>query len=250
MSPFLTAAMLVLGLAFFAFTMTRRLAPLAALRPDVRWDRAGERIRTLLAFGFGQRRLPDRGERVPGVLHVLIFAAFIVLAIRTITLFGIGLADGFHLPLLAEDAPLGQAYLFVKDLVVLGALAGVAGFLWRRLVTKPDRVTLSTEGVVILLFIAGLMLTDMAYDGARLLLDRGAPDIEAMIRSGTITFHPPRALPPFTPGTPSGWLGAAAVHGLGVGEERTLAAVAVVALVLHLALILVFLNVLPYGKHF
>jgi HAMP domain-containing protein len=36
MSALLTAAMLVAGLAFFAFTMTRRLAPLAALRKDVR----------------------------------------------------------------------------------------------------------------------------------------------------------------------------------------------------------------------
>src|SRR5512144_1529175 len=173
MAPFLTAAMLVVGLAFFAFTMARRLAPLAALRPEVRWDRPGERVRTLLAFGIGQRRLPDRGERVPGVLHVLIFAAFLVLAIRTITMFGMGFSESFHLPLLAEEAALGRAYLFLKDLVVLGALVGVAGFLWRRLVTKPDRVTLSTEGVVILLFIAGLMITDMAFDGA-VLLDRTA----------------------------------------------------------------------------
>src|SRR5512138_45186 len=172
MSPLLTAAILVAGLAFFAFTMTRRLAPLAALRKDVRWDRAGERVRNLLAFGFGQKRLPDRGERVAGVLHVLIFVAFLVLALRTVTMFGMGFAGAdFHLPLLAEDGGLGRAYLFVKDLVVLGALVGVAGFLWRRLVTKPDRVTLSTEGVVILLFIAGLMLTDMAFDGA-VILDR------------------------------------------------------------------------------
>src|SRR5512144_1832927 len=188
MAPFLTAAMLVVGLAFFAFTMARRLAPLAALRPEVRWDRPGERVRTLLAFGIGQRRLPDRGERVPGVLHVLIFVAFLVLAIRTITMFGMGFSESFRLPLLAEAAALGRAYLFLKDLVVLGALVGVAGFLWRRLVTKPDRVTLSTEGVVILLFIAGLMLTDMAFDGA-LILDRarGGPvgeQLQALFSGG------------------------------------------------------------------
>ncbi len=250
MSPVLTAAMLVVGLALFAFTMTLRLAPLAALRSDVRWDRAGERVRTLLAFGIGQKRLPDRGERVPGLLHVLIFVAFLVLAIRTVTMFGMGFAESFHLPFLGEEAPLGQTYLFLKDLVVLGALVGVAGFLWRRLVTRPDRVTLSTEGVVILLFIAGLMITDMAFDGARLLVDEGAPDVAALFRSGVVSLHPPRALPPFTPGAPSGWLGAAALHGMGIASDRTLADVGLVAFVLHLALILLFLNVLPYGKHF
>ncbi len=228
MSLLLTAAMLVVGLALFAFTMARRVAPLAALRRDVRWDRAGERVRTLLAFGFGQRRLPDRGERVPGVLHVFIFVAFIVLAIRTITMFGMGFSGSFHLPLLADDAPLGRAYLFVKDLVVLGALVGVAGFLWRRLVTKPDRVTLSREGVVILLFIAGLMITDMAFDGGAILAaSAGAPAFDAA--------------------APSGSLGALALSGL---APATAAAVASVSFFLHLALILVFLNVLPYGKHF
>src|SRR5690349_15061991 len=112
MSPVLTAAMLVLAGAFFAFTMTRRIAPLFALRREDRLDRAGERVRALLRFGLGQRRLVDPEERGPGVLHVLIFVAFLVLAIRTISLFGVGLAgEDFHLPLLGPGSPLGAAYL-------------------------------------------------------------------------------------------------------------------------------------------
>ena len=170
MNPALTAAMLVLGLGFFAFTMLRRLAPLLALRRERRTDRIGARIGAVLAFGLGQRRLVDPEERAAGVLHVIVFVAFLVLALRTITMFGMGFAGAdFHLPLLGEGAPLGRAYLFLKDLVLLAALVGVAGFLWRRLVTRPDRVTRSAEGVVILLFIAGLMITDALFDGAGLL---------------------------------------------------------------------------------
>jgi Fe-S oxidoreductase/nitrate reductase gamma subunit len=226
MSPLLTAAMLVAGLAFFAFTMTRRIAPLFALRHEDRTSRAGERLRALLAFGFGQKRLVnDPGERTPGVLHVLVFVAFLVLAIRTVTLFGVGFSPDFHLPLLAEEAPLGRAYTFVKDLVVLGALVGVAGFLWRRLVTKPDRVTLTTEGLVILLFIAGLMLTEISFDGAMRVLHAF----------------------PASWAAPAGSLGAALLAGLAPDALR---AVATGSLVFHLALIVVFLNVLPYGKHF
>jgi Fe-S oxidoreductase len=230
MSPALTAALLVAGLAFFAFTMARRIAPLFALRRESRVDRLGERVRALLRFGFGQRRLVDPEERTAGVLHVLIFAAFIVLALRTVSMFGMGFAGpDFHFPLLAQDAPLGRAYLFLKDLVVLGALVGVAGFLWRRLVTKPDRVTLSTEGVVILLFIAGLMVTDMAFDGGALLLRDGRAALE--------------------PWAPAASLGAFGLAGVGLGPQAAWQ-VGTVALFLHLALILVFLNVLPYGKHF
>ena len=80
-------------------------------------------------------------------------------------------------------------------------LTGVLGFLWRRLVTKPDRLTLSTEGVVILFMIAGLMVTELTY--------------EAGLRAGE------------------------AGYGL-----------ALASLLIHLAIILAFLNVLPYGKHF
>ena len=83
-----------------------------------------------------------------------------------------GFSEAFHLPLLGPESALGHVYGFVKDVVLLGALVGVAGFLWRRLVTKPDRVTLSTEGVVILLFIAGLMVTDLLFEGS-LILARG-----------------------------------------------------------------------------
>jgi Fe-S oxidoreductase len=205
--------------------MYRRIAPLLALRPETRTDRVGERIALLLRFGLGQRRLVDPEELRPGLLHVAIFAAFLVVAIRTITLFGIGFASGFHLPLLAPDAPLGLAYGFLKDVFVLLALAAVVGFLWRRIVTRPDRVTLSTEGLVILLLIAGLMISDMLFDGAGM-LGRGEP--------GTAL-------------APAGSLAAALLHPLPKGVIQS---VGLGAFWIHLGLILLFGNLLPYGKHF
>ncbi len=242
MNPVLTAAMLAVALAFFTFTMVRRLAPLAALRRDQRLDRVGERVRTLLRFGFGQRRLVDPEERVPGILHVLVFVAFIVLALRTITLFGQGFSLDFHLPFLAENAPLGRAYLFAKELVVLGALVGVAGFLWRRLFSKPDRITRTTEGLVILLFIAGLMLTDMAFDGSGRIFS-------ATIREQVATGQVRLVRPDLDPLAPAASLGAFVLYGLGLHPGVSLV-VGGIAFWLHLAIVLVFLNVLPYGKHF
>jgi Fe-S oxidoreductase len=88
-------------------------------------------------------------------------------------------------------------------------------------------VTASREGVVILLFIVGLMLTELAWDGA-LRLSQGEP---------------------FSWAAPAGSGGAALLSALGL-HGRALRLTGAAALFLHLALILVFLNLLPHGKHF
>ncbi|MGA8892906.1 MAG: (Fe-S)-binding protein [Anaeromyxobacteraceae bacterium] len=225
MNPWITAFLLAAAGGFFAFTMQRRLAPLWAFRKDDRLDRPGERVRALLRFGFGQARLPDRGEVWPGLLHVLIFAAFVVLGARTITLFGMGFSRDFHLPLLGPGTPTGDAYGFVKDVMVLAALFAALAFIWRRLVTKPDRVTRSWEGVLILGFIAGLMVTEILFEGAERVAARQA----------------------WSSALPAGSIGAEILRGL---DPSAVHAVGVASFWLHLLIVLVFLNFLPFGKHF
>ena len=197
------------------------------LRRVDRLDRPGERLTGLLRFGFGQRRMVDPEELQPGVMHVVIFAAFLVLAARTVTLFGMGFADGFHLPFLGPDSPTGKAYGFVKDVMVLGALAASLWFLWRRLVTKPDRVTLSWEGNLILAFIAGLMISDMMFEGA------------GMVAQGEHVSW----------GAPAASLAAMAYRGAGL-SSGTLHALGSIGFWAHLAIVLTFGNFLPFGKHF
>jgi Fe-S oxidoreductase len=166
MNPTLTATLLVAALGVFGVTLLRRLRPLRALRREARLDRLPERLAGLLRYGFGQRRLVDREELVPGLLHVVLFAAFLVLALRTVTLFGMGFSPGFHLPGLAPAAAAGRAYLVAKDVVVWGALLAAAALLWRRVVTRPERLTHSWEGTLVLGFILGLMVTEVAFDAA------------------------------------------------------------------------------------
>ena len=73
----------------------------------------GERVRALLAFGFGQKRLVDPEERArgrPPRPHLRRVPRPRRSARSRI--FGMGFAGAeFHLPLLGEDAPLGRAYL-------------------------------------------------------------------------------------------------------------------------------------------
>jgi Fe-S oxidoreductase len=226
MNALLTALLLAVGLGTFGWTLVRRLAPLRALRREERTDRLGERLVSLLRYGFGQWRLVDREELAPGLLHVALFGAFVVLGLRTVTLFGIGFDLGFHVPGLAPESAAGQGYLLLKDAVVLAATIAAAGFLWRRLVSKPARITLSWEGTLVLGFILALMVTEMAFDGAeRLASGRTGFDLAAPAGSlGALLLRP---------------FGAPAAHALGVG-----------AFWLHLAIVLLFLNFLPLGKHF
>src|SRR5512138_463440 len=121
MNPLLTSLLLAAGLGAFGWTVFRRLAPLRALRAVDRTDRLPARLASLLRFGFGQRRLVDRAGILPGLLHVALFGAFLVLGLRTVTLFGMGFDAGFHLPGLAPGSAAGRGYLVLKDAVVLAA---------------------------------------------------------------------------------------------------------------------------------
>ena len=109
---------------------------------------------------------------------------------------------------------------------MLAATISVAGLLWRRVVTRPERLTLSWEGTVVLAFILALMVTEIAFDGAE------------RLRGG---------LAGFDAAAPAGSLGALALDGLGPGAVQ---GVGLAAFWLHLGIVLVFLNFLPHGKHF
>ena len=235
MSFIATLLLVFAGLAAFVHTVYGRTAVLFRMKPAQRLDQPQRRVAALFRFGFGQRRMVDPEERTPGVMHVFIFAAFLVLALRTLMLFTMGFSEtalevltGPAHPFWASHPLLDggyQAYLLVKDVVALLALVGVAYFLWLRLVVKPDRLTPSWEALLILGFIAGLMLSEYVFGASRLLGAAGGflseepvTSLLAMALSG---------LPPS-----SVWL-------LGDFGFWT-----------HLCIILAFLNFLPLGKHF
>ncbi len=228
MGPVAITALLVVAGAFFAYTMQSRLRLLLKLRRENRFDRPDERLGALFQFGFGQRRLVDPEEWLPGLAHVGIFVSFLVLSLRTLTLFAMGFAGpDFHLPLLGPGQPLGAGYLFLKDVILVVALLAATYFILLRAVRRPERMTASWEAYLILGFIAALMLTDMLFEGAELLLAGRALDTGLPVTSAAAAAL--AALDP-SPGT-----------------LRVLAGIGYWA---HVVIILVFGNFLPYGKHF
>lgn len=245
MNPVVMTLLLLAAAALFTWTMNRRIRPLFHGRMDVRWDRIGERVNALLKFGFGQKRLVAKGERPSGTAHVLVFAAFIVLSIRTVTMIGMGFSRDFHLPLLGPDTVLGMSYLFIKEVVVVGALVGVGIFLYFRLIKPKERLTLSAEGWIILLTIAGLMITELMFEGGELALahldqlgvaDRDPAEVGQYALSWPVHLFA---------STLVGKLFVA--MGLGDGALHFITHFGFWS---HVAIILGFGNFLPYGKHF
>src|SRR5678815_5806851 len=140
MNPLITSLLVFVGLTVFVYIMYGRASVLLAMKPENRLDHLGERTSALVRFGLGQKRMVDPEERAPGLAHVLIFVAFLVLALRTLMLFAIGFSETL-LELLStptdpfwDSHPTGAAvfelYLVVKDLIALGALVGVGYFFW------------------------------------------------------------------------------------------------------------------------
>ena len=223
--------------------MRGRLRALRALAADsqVRTKPLGLRLKKLFCFGFGQKRMLSKPELWPGLMHIFIFAAFLVLLFRTLSLFAMGFSPELSLLLMDTESvfwsfhhpvshALYEAFLFLKDGVALAALVGVLYFsLWRAL-KRPSRVTASREAFVVLGFIAALMLTEFLF-GAAWMHITALPTNEPL---ASLVEPVTRVV-------------AYALSGL---PHQAVYYVMYTSFWLHLILVVVFLNLLPRGKHF
>src|SRR3954463_7347054 len=226
MAPVLASLIIVVGLSIFAWIISYRVRPLLFARKDVRWDDPGTRTEKLLLYGFGQKRMPGKPERPAGAARGWLSVASLVAQLGTLTSFGRAYDPGFHLPFLSHETSLGQGYLFTKDLIDILGTAGCAVFLYFRLVQKKERMTLSWEGVFILCMIVGVLWSDVLIDAA--LLAKSAGEV-------------PWYLP--VSGRVAQWF----LYGM---SPQAAANAMTVGVLVHIAIVMSFLNFLPMGKHF
>ncbi len=97
MGPIAITLILLAGVAGFTYLAWRKLAIVAALQPEVRWDQPGRRLARLLSLGFLQTRM-IAGEPKPGVMHTVIFLGFMTLLVRKVQLLVIGYSPTFVYP--------------------------------------------------------------------------------------------------------------------------------------------------------
>jgi len=210
----------IAGVGAVVFSLSRRFALLKAGRSENRFDRLGERVKHVLVYALGQKKMFD--DPFAGLYHVLIFYGFLVVSVRTVTMVLEGLFAGWELPLLHTSV--GHAYLFSKDIFEALVLLGLVFAVWRRGVQRKERVVQSWGAWLVIVLIAILMLSDLASEGAR-------------IAAGVIE---------------GGYLPVSAVFGslMSGFSEHTLQAVYSWSWWIHLITLYVFANELPYSKHF
>jgi len=219
-------------LTFFAVALagqrSERIVRLVAKgkpAPD-RFQGAWTRLWAELSEVLGQRKLLKRP--LPGLAHFFTFWGFTVLLTTILEAYGELFDDDFALPLVGHSPVLG----FLQDFTSVAVLVSLAVFAAIRLRESPARRDRGSrfyrshtgQAWVILAMIAAVVVTLLAYRGARVAL-------------GTFPYD--------------GW--AFASHAVGRLLEglspATLQALDAVFLLLHLAVVLSFLVLVVYSKH-
>ncbi|MGD0178658.1 MAG: heterodisulfide reductase-related iron-sulfur binding cluster [Terriglobales bacterium] len=124
-----------------------------------------------MKFWLGQWKHPR--YRVAGTLHILIFAGFILLAMRAFTVLIVGVSQNFVMPGLSGRA--GPIYNTITDYAATIVFLCMAIAIVRRLVFKPARYAVpvrygkahTADAVFLLALIAILMVADSLFAAAR-----------------------------------------------------------------------------------
>ncbi len=261
MNPIAMAAIIVGLTAFFAWTARRRWALMLVGGPthESRTADVGERLRVTWVFAFWQKKM--RYYFTAGLAHNLIFLGFLILLLRSLILWGRGFDPAFNLWIFGEESVLGSfgtelgvIYNFAKDILAALVVVGALVFVYYRTINVQKRMSISAEALVILGIIIVMMLADMLYDGASLVL---AHNYAAMCPGGEGDWCS-SAAPIIAPlGEARGpvvwhWIEPVGSFIAIILQDASIGLLVVFANIgfwTHSALVLVFLNILPYSKH-
>lgn len=159
-----------LGIACFAYIVAKRVAPLAQGERDFRLDRPLTRLGNVFQFWLGQWRHPR--YRTAGIIHIVIFAGFIILVSRALSLLMLGVSDAFE-----STGSSGQAahiHDILKDYAATVVFISVLIAAIRRLVFKPRRYAVPAQygkghladAILLLGLIAILMAADGVFEAS------------------------------------------------------------------------------------
>ena len=174
----------VIGLVCFAYIVAKRLTPMLRAQRDVRFDQPLARLRMVLQYWFGQWRHPR--YLTSGVIHILIFAGFLLLFIRAMALLAAGVSDSFVMP--GFSGEFGRWYNLLTDYAATVVFVVVIVAAIRRGALKPARYAVparfgkdrSADAIFLLALIALLMAADSTFAAARSLLPRPGHPTEAV----------------------------------------------------------------------
>ena len=219
MKPIIMSILIVAAFGFFFYNIYNLIRILRIGKYVMRFDNIPERIKKVLIYVFGQKRLL-KNYTFAGVEHFMIFWGFVIITIGSIEMLGGGVIPGFRvIPGTAHDV-----YEFILDIVQLLVLVAIVmGIINRTTIAKRREVN-GLDAVVILGLIFGLMITAFGATGSKLAMA----------------------------GELSGWQPVssafASVFFMGMGENSLIFSHEFFWW-FHILIVLGFLNYLPYSKH-
>jgi Fe-S oxidoreductase len=263
MSPLAMLALIVVAHAVFGWSAMRRWNLLRAGRRENRMDRIGDRLKAVWRYAFAQEKMDY--YQPAGIAHKLIFLGFMVLLANTIILWGRGFSPSFNLFFLQPWTVVGRIYEFAKDSVAILVIGGVSVFFYYRVIHPLKRTTKSAEAILILGIIFTMMASDLAYNGAMMVL--AARKVEmcgagaaSIATAGQCAFIDTIVAPlgdhhvegvDAIAWSPFPAAGASLLAVLFKNfKPGTLIVIAEVGFWTHSSLVLLFLNLLPHSKHF
>jgi Fe-S oxidoreductase len=164
-------ALNLLGLACFFYIVTKRMTPLIRGERDLRFDRPLVRLERVLQFWLGQWKHPR--YRTAGIMHILFFAGFIILATQAFSLLILGVFPNFNVP--GSSGGIGHIYDIVKDYAATVVFLCMIVAAVRRVVFKPARYAVPArygkghpvDAIFLLGLIALLMASESLFEGSK-----------------------------------------------------------------------------------
>ena len=142
-----------------------------AVERDLRFDQPWLRLGRVLQFWLGQWKQPR--YFLAGILHIFIFAGFLVLLVHSFSLAMLGMSEHFVMP--GFSGRVGNIYNVLTDYAATLVFFAVVIAAIRRVVFKPARYAVpakygrnhTVEAVFILALIATLMVADSLFEASQ-----------------------------------------------------------------------------------
>lgn len=160
----------VAGTGIFTYIIAKRLAPLFSAAPDPRFDRFKHRFICVLKYAVGQYRQPR--YLLAGIIHIVIFAGFMILTIHSVSLVLTGISEGFAASV--SNSIAGHIYGVLKDFASTFVLLACVIAIARRGIFKPKRYSVppeygkehTKEAIFVPMLISTLMVCDMFFEAS------------------------------------------------------------------------------------
>lgn len=229
----LFSLLVIVGFGFFGYNIWKVRSNILLGRDLNRSDNFWTRLKLMTLVAFGQKKMFSKP--IPAFLHLALYLAFVITQIELIEILADGLSGGHR----SLRASLGGFYTFMISFIeILSVLAFIAtiAFLARRNMLKVPRLSMSElkgwptkDANLILIFEVILLVCIFTMNGA---------DEAAQVLSSNSSYG----------FTVSQFIGP--VFFGGIKSIATLHLLEQIGWWGHIIMVFIFLNYLPYSKHF